>query len=307
MSAYSNAVLALAPVAYWRLGETSGTAAIDEAGSHHGVYTGTCTLGADSLLASDTDNKSLSLSGAGYVGAGAQTDLNTSAFTILGWVNLANVSARQYIFSNYRTPEVPPYNGVIFSTLVGGKIELFTSSSYSSDTANRSRSTASLSAGTTCFLAATFTSGGAASLYINGALDSAHTGKQVPTYANCQVNLGAYSNGTAKLSGRIDDLAFFNRALTASEITNLYAMALAPYSVSGTIIDRFGNPCQRKVYAISRPTDATAPIIIAHDLSDPTTGAYELVFSTTDEVTRIVVSEDNDPLLNDLIDRVIPA
>jgi hypothetical protein len=78
-------------------------------------------------------------------------------------------------------------------------------------------------------------------------------------------------------------------------------------NVGGTITDRFGQPCQRKIYAVSRPTDATAPQILAHGLSDPMTGNYDLVIPSGGEVTRVVVSEDDDPLLNDLVDRVIPA
>ena len=80
-------------------------------------------------------------------------------------------------------------------------------------------------------------------------------------------------------------------------------------SISGVITDRLGQPCQRKVYVVSRPTDTTAPQILAHGLSDPTTGNYELTLTTVtdDEVTRVVVSEDDDPLLNDIVDRVIPA
>jgi len=78
-------------------------------------------------------------------------------------------------------------------------------------------------------------------------------------------------------------------------------------SISGTITDRFGQPCQRKVYAVSRPIDAAAPVIITHGLSDPTTGAYELIIPSGEDVTRVVVSEDDDPLLNDIVHRVIPA
>ena len=78
-------------------------------------------------------------------------------------------------------------------------------------------------------------------------------------------------------------------------------------AIFGTITDRFGQPCQRKVYAASRPTDATAPQIIAHGLSDPVTGAYELLIPSEEEVTRVVVSEDDDPLMNDIVHRVIPA
>jgi len=77
-------------------------------------------------------------------------------------------------------------------------------------------------------------------------------------------------------------------------------------SISGTIYDRNGDPCKRKVYAVTRPTDTTAPVILAHGLSDAVTGEYELVLSTEAEVTRVVVSEDDeDPLLNDLVDRII--
>ena len=80
------------------------------------------------------------------------------------------------------------------------------------------------------------------------------------------------------------------------------------YYVSGIITDSNGDPCQRKVYAVSRPIDSTEPQIRAHGLSDPATGVYELVLSSADEITRVVVSEDDDdPFLNDIVDRVIPA
>ncbi len=80
------------------------------------------------------------------------------------------------------------------------------------------------------------------------------------------------------------------------------------HSVSGIITDANGQPCQRKVYAVTRPTDGTAPEVVAHGLSDPATGEYTLGLPTTAEVSRVVVSEDDDsPLLNDLIDRIIPA
>jgi len=78
--------------------------------------------------------------------------------------------------------------------------------------------------------------------------------------------------------------------------------------ISGIITDADGQPCQRKVYAVTRPTDGTAPEVVAHGLSDPATGEYTLDIPTTAEVSRVVVSEDDEsPLLNDLIDRIIPA
>jgi hypothetical protein len=45
LSAYETAVLADAPLGYWRLGEASGTTAADEVGSFPGTYNGSPTLG----------------------------------------------------------------------------------------------------------------------------------------------------------------------------------------------------------------------------------------------------------------------
>ena len=51
---YAQEVLADSPVAYWRLGEASGTTAVDEMGSNDGTYNGG-TLGVAGLLVDDTD------------------------------------------------------------------------------------------------------------------------------------------------------------------------------------------------------------------------------------------------------------
>ena len=85
------------------------------------------------------------------------------------------------------------------------------------------------------------------------------------------------------------------------------------FAISGAITDENGNPCQRTVYAMTRPTDGSAPQVLAHGRSDPVTGEYELALPTGNEITRVVVAEDsgnpgpNDPVLPDLVDRVIPG
>jgi hypothetical protein len=82
--------------------------------------------------------------------------------------------------------------------------------------------------------------------------------------------------------------------------------------VRGIIYDENGNPCQRAVYLMTRPTNGDSPQLISHGLSDPITGFYELVANVAEDVTRIVIAEDsgnpgpNDPVLPDLVDRVIP-
>ena len=72
-------------------------------------------------------------------------------------------------------------------------------------------------------------------------------------------------------------------------------------TISGTIKDRMKVPVQRKAYAFRRSTGQ----LIGEVLSDPTTGQYQ--FDVPNEEIIVVVLDDNDsPLLNDLINRVLP-
>jgi hypothetical protein len=53
---YSAAVLADSPLAYWRLGDASGTACVDSSGNgRDGTYAGSPTLGTTGLLTGDSD------------------------------------------------------------------------------------------------------------------------------------------------------------------------------------------------------------------------------------------------------------
>lgn len=66
-SAYSDAVLADSPYAYWRLGESAGTTAADAGGSYNGTYTGGYTLAQPGAINGDADT-AVTLNGtSGYV------------------------------------------------------------------------------------------------------------------------------------------------------------------------------------------------------------------------------------------------
>ena len=82
---YAQEVLADNPVAYWRLGEASGTTAVDETGSHDGTYSGV-TLGATGLLAGDTDTAVEFNNSTDYIEVADHADFEVSTFTFECWV-----------------------------------------------------------------------------------------------------------------------------------------------------------------------------------------------------------------------------
>jgi hypothetical protein len=113
MSAYTRAVIADAPVGYWRLNESSGTVAADLSGNaNNGTYFGTYTLGATSPITGDPTSKALDLTGTqetvnGYVTISDSTALNmssSSAFTAECWVKSIAPSSTN----------TNPYAGLIF-------------------------------------------------------------------------------------------------------------------------------------------------------------------------------------------------
>ncbi|MFO1476311.1 MAG: LamG-like jellyroll fold domain-containing protein [Verrucomicrobiota bacterium] len=87
-AAYSDAVLASGPVAYWRLGEHSGTAAQDSVGGNNGTYNST-TLGLPGYSPLDSDT-AVAFSGTNsYVGGISGTGINfwgDTNFALEAWV-----------------------------------------------------------------------------------------------------------------------------------------------------------------------------------------------------------------------------
>ena len=91
-SGYSATVLADGPTSYWRLGETSGTAMADSAGTNPGTAKGGVTLGKPGALASDA-NTAIGVATNGYVEVANAAGLNyTGDFSIEAWAKLNAVN-----------------------------------------------------------------------------------------------------------------------------------------------------------------------------------------------------------------------
>jgi hypothetical protein len=84
---YSTAVVGDAPVSYWRLGDTSGTSALDQRGVMSGTYQGGASQNVSGALAGD-GNRAVGLNGStAYVSVPHATALNVAdTLTIEAWV-----------------------------------------------------------------------------------------------------------------------------------------------------------------------------------------------------------------------------
>lgn len=94
---YEEEVLADSPTAYWKLDDTSGTAAVEEIAAVPSLYTGTVTKGQPPLITVGT-----SVEWVGAANSGIQVN-NTPSHQILGditieaWVNMNSLSGNMYI------------------------------------------------------------------------------------------------------------------------------------------------------------------------------------------------------------------
>ncbi|HWW03458.1 MAG TPA: LamG-like jellyroll fold domain-containing protein [Candidatus Acidoferrum sp.] len=90
-STYTNAVLNLGPVAYWRLNETSGTTAFDSARAHNGTNNGSLVLGTSGPTAPafpgfEAANTAYQFDGADTSISFPALNLNSSNLTITAWL-----------------------------------------------------------------------------------------------------------------------------------------------------------------------------------------------------------------------------
>ena len=87
---YPAVVKSFNPHSYWRLGETSGTTAVDEVGGHNAIYTSSSVLGKTGAIVGDS-NTAAGFSGVKYGGEG-----NTTLF-VEGGIGIGTVSEATFL------------------------------------------------------------------------------------------------------------------------------------------------------------------------------------------------------------------
>jgi len=245
-SVYANAVLANNPIAYWRLGETTGSVATDlSPNGLNGTYTGGVLLNQPGAISSDTD-RSVSLDGTtGFVSVASDPRLNqlTNNFTIEAWIhpgdplpgNLDPLPAFRIVST--RSFEPPSQRGFAFSVESDNTLWFmaFAVKDYHSGVVVPRDAWSNV--------AVTFDAANTARFYVNGVLRSTITGSAPAFQNSSSLDIGREPILSALgiqsyFNGGIDDVAIYNQALSAADINQHY-LASTP-EPSSVMLAAFG-------------------------------------------------------------------
>src|SRR5262249_23948445 len=206
-------------VSYWRLGEASGTSALDSKGSNTGSYQNGVTLGAPGALTNDTNTA------ASFNGTSSRVSLPALAsvgdFSIEGWSYLnsgatANSNGNNALYANPSNVTLVPRPGTPSTT----------TSAYASVWLNGveySVQPSGLQSNLTTWVHWALTrSGSMLTLYRNGVPIGQRTDLPAEATANISGWIGAWGGASYFLNGRMDEVAVYNTALTSAQVADNY-------------------------------------------------------------------------------------
>ena len=234
---YRDYVLSLAPIAYWRLNENSGTTANDSSAfGNSGTYAGGFTLGQGGALTGSGDSDaSVLFSGTGYVTTSASANFIPAAnspITISAWINPTAISATSCGTSIPNRMISLLESGAGASTLGIGIGSSNRICFYNDSTATYTFWTGTILANQWSYVTLAY-DGTCFQRYLNGSPDGAcTTGNLVVGSTTAgSTSIGSYKGTSTFFNGRMDDVSIHNYALTGTEVSNLYAAGTTTHAV----------------------------------------------------------------------------
>jgi len=218
---YDEAINALEPVAYWRLGEVAGPTCNDEVGETDLTYANV-TLGTTGLLVDDADdaatfNGSSSIASAIDVPAAFATD--PDAFSIAFLIKFAVVNTRQI----FMRVENGGGDGLITLQLHGDTTGLLSMDKYPTSDANGQLNSTLQPAADTVYHVVYVEDADGRVFYIDGTPDNSDETPEVFSgSAQDRMKLGSLGS-SFWFQGVLDEVAMFDKALTADQVAALYA------------------------------------------------------------------------------------
>lgn len=235
MSAYSAAVLADAPAAYYRLGETSGAVATDSSGNgHDGTYTNV-GLKQQGSLTGDLDWAGLFNGSNSYVTIpNASWNFNATALSVEAWIRTtaagavwdhdeASTSGHNRVFQFTVNS-----SGKVVFTLIGGTGGIVSATSTASVNDNKPHHVVGTYDGATI------------SVYVDGVLSGSAARAGTLLQGTADMHIGVNYEGAyyTFFNGGIDEAAYYTSVLSATQVANHYAARSATIPASlGDITD----------------------------------------------------------------------
>ena len=153
----------------------------------------------------------------------------TGAMSLSVWVRVANGSADYAFFSNdkFQCSPDPLYSGMVFISDSGSLATYLGSNGNCGGGAryNKATSIGLLQSDTWHHLATTVTDSRVITIYVDGVdVGGTYSGTATTTaYTSTPSLIGARHNGTNPMNGQLDDMRFYERALSTAEIQELFA------------------------------------------------------------------------------------
>ncbi len=230
-----DGVLADVPVGYWRLGESSGTTALDGVRGRHGTYVNGPTLGVAGALNGDA-NTAVTFNGSSqYASVPYDAALNPSQFSLEVWARPSGGSQYRTVVSSLEDAGGgTSWRGYWLGINPSNRWEAEVSQSGGSVTALTSPGTASTSTWT--HLCLTY-DGTTMRFYVDGLL----VGSQTTSYRQVlavplTIGAGMYNGGTASelFPGSVDEVTVYGSALSLARVQAHYLLAR---SYQDTVLD----------------------------------------------------------------------
>lgn len=227
-SVYESLVLSDGPVGYWRLGETSGITAYDLAGSSHGTYiclgpASNLTLGQPGAIAGDSDTAvvlkgkatAANLNDTGYVVVNdprtADFPLDVTRLTMEAWIKWDGSSGPNMIVNKDNSYEMQISGGSLQAAIQAGS---WTWKTGGTVVANQWQ-----------HVAVTY-DGADERHYVNGQLvyTTPLTASSItPNNSSFQIGHREWTGQPSPFNGAVDEVAIYNKALTAEQLATHYA------------------------------------------------------------------------------------
>jgi RHS repeat-associated protein len=232
-TAYSSLIASASPVAYWRLGESSGTTATDATSNHlNGTYSGTYALHLGGAIVSDA-NTSVTFAG-GYADMGSPSALNISAtaISIEFWAK-GSPGAYNYLVSHTDggSQGYAVYTGGdgTYHFYMGRGGGLHVTGSVTGTWDQQWHHFVNLY------------DGSAMKVYVDGVARLTETETSSLTGYTGNFSVARYNGGGYGFSGSLDEVAVYSRVLSSSEINDHYLAGIGPKSVLTRIHEPAGN------------------------------------------------------------------